>query len=192
MKSSWENTSLGAVPGPLCATRICALPRWQPRGPAPPATTPDLQPDSHQQGRAAAEGRAAPRAELLLSPGGFNFQRDKHIQGKCGHDPAGLGWDSTPCISVISQVVALRAPVGAEGGLGAGRETLWLHRGPCGCAHAHNQPSGRTAPGENPVQTQLTGFTEPPKTAVRLTTRTQRRYLAALLPPSCVPGPAPQ
>ena len=29
------------------------------------------------------------------------------MQGKCGHDPAGLGWDSVPCISVISQVVAL-------------------------------------------------------------------------------------
>ena len=63
---------------------------------------------------------------MLLSPGGFNFQRHKHVQVKCRHDPAGLGWDSTPCISVTSQVVALRAPLGAEGGLGAGRETLWL------------------------------------------------------------------
>ena len=113
----------GSGTGPLCATCICALPRWHP---APPATTPNLQPHSHQQDRAAAEGWAAPRAEMLLSPGGFNFQRDKHVQGKCRHDPAGLGWDSTPCISVTSQVVALRAPVGAEGGLGAGRETLWL------------------------------------------------------------------
>lgn len=80
---------------------------------------------------------------MLLSPGGFNFQRHKHVQVKCRHDPAGLGWDSTPCISVTSQVVALRAPLGAEGGLGAGRETLWLPAVPpgCGCAHAHNQPN---------------------------------------------------
>ena len=126
-----------------------------------------------------------------MSPGGFNFQRDKHLQGECRPDPAGLGWDSTPCISVISQVVALRAPVGVQGGLGAGRETLWLHPGPCGCAHAHNQPSRRSqvkTPGRlrSPASQRLQ------RPAVRLIVRTQHRYPASLLPPSCVPRPAPQ
>lgn len=62
-------------------------------------------------------------AELLLSPGGFNFKGQAPLR-KVRARPGRPGLDSTPCISVISQVVALWAPVGAEGGLGAGRETL--------------------------------------------------------------------
>lgn len=111
MKASWRLRPWGQCRAVVGHSHLC-LASVAARGPAPPATTHRPQPDSHQQGRAAAGGMSSTEGRAALVPWRLQLSkgqaRSRESEGKTRQAWAG---DSTPCISVISRVVALRAPV---------------------------------------------------------------------------------